>query len=91
MHPVTEFAVATVVVFAVGAGAIAVLPQAGQALPQTIALDASPAPASRAAPAAPKTNAERIEALQAELAAVAAEHKRLAGEVKRAARERSAR
>lgn len=91
MHPVTEVALATAAILVLGAGAVAVLPQAKPAPAQVIALAPQPDAPSRATPARPKTNAERIEALHAELAAIAAEHKRLADAVKHAARERAAR
>lgn len=91
MHPVTEFVLATAIVCAVGAGAVVVLPQAKPAEPRMLALETQPQASSRAAPAAPQSDAERVEALQADLAAIAAEHKRLAAEVRRVSRERKTR
>lgn len=89
MHPVTEFALATAAILVLGAGAVAELPQANPAPAQTIALAPRQDAPSRAAPAPPKTNAERIDALHADLAAIAAEHKRLADAVKHAKRRRA--
>jgi hypothetical protein len=87
-HPFAEFAAATALVVAIGAGALAVLPQEEHAEPVAIALRPPQAETRRAEPLEPPTDAERIEALQHDLAAIAAEQKRITQSLKTALRER---
>lgn len=69
-HPVTDVLTATALVVAVGAGAAVFLPRAApEPVSQIVALTREQAPAL--------TDAARVEALQRELARIAAEQKRL--------------
>ena len=90
-HPIAELTLATAIVVAIGAGTIAVLPRVEPAAPVTIALGVPETATSRAEPKPPRSDAERIEALQRQLLAIAAEQKRLTETVKQAARERKPR
>ncbi len=86
-HPIADLALAGLVVVAIGAGTLAVLPR--QPAPTTnIAIDPVAAPVQRSEPLSPQTDAERIEALQRQLTEVAAEQKRLADTLRTVARER---
>lgn len=86
-HPISELALAGLVVVAIGAGTLVVLPRL-PAPTTNIAIDPVAAPVQRGEPLPLRTDAERIEALQRQLAEVAAEQERLTDTLKTAARER---
>jgi hypothetical protein len=85
-HPLTEIAAAAVVLVAVGAGTMLVLPRPKPEPPaQTIVLDIETPDAVRAEPQYEKSDAERVDDLQRELTAIAAEQKKLIEELRAAA------
>jgi len=91
-HPVLEVAGAVAIVAAVGAGAMLVLPQAKPEAPsQSIALNVEAPPVVRVEPLVVKSDAERVDDLQRQLSAIAAEQKRLADDLRAVAAARSAR
>lgn len=91
-HPFVEIGWAVGLVVAVGAGTILVLPRAKPEPPvQSIMLDVEGPPAVRAEPQQARSDAERVDDLQRQLNEVAAEQKRLANELRAAAKARAAR
>ena len=91
-HPVLDVVGAVAVVAAVGAGTMLVLPQAQPEPPsQSIALDVEAPPVVRAEPLAMKSDAKRVDDLQRQLRAIAAEQKRLADDLRAATAARSVR
>lgn len=84
-HPL-EIAAGIAVAAAIGVGALLVLPQPRQqeSTSQTITLDIEAPETFRAEPTMPRTNAERVDALQRQLLDIAAEQKRLMEDVRAA-------
>lgn len=86
-HPMIEIAAGCVVAVAIGAGTLLVLPRAKpepDPAAQTIVLDLEGAEVVRAEPATEKTEAERVDELQRQLLALAAEQKALNATVRAA-------
>ncbi len=89
-HPFGEIAAGVAVVLALGASTLLVLPKSapeGDAPHETIAPDVDAAEGRRAAPLGARLDAERVEELERQLSALAAEHKELSERVKTIARE----
>ena len=87
-QPLTELAIAAAIVAAIGAGTIAVLPPSQPRSTTVIELKPGSPPARRQEPDLPKSDAERVEALQLQLLAIAAEQKRLTQDIRMITRER---
>ena len=90
-NPITEFAFATGIAIAICASAVAVLPQEPPAAAARVPINPPPVATARAEPAHRLTNAERVDALQRRIAAIAAEQKAMADALKSLARERTIR
>lgn len=91
-HPFVEIGWALGLVVAIGAGTILVLPRAKPEPPaQTIMLDVEGPPAVRAEPLQVRSDAERVDDLQRQLSEIAAQQKRLASELRAAAKAHAAR
>lgn len=90
-HPL-EIATGIAVAAAIAVGALLVLPQARlpDPAPQTIAVDIAAPETLRAEPEIPRTDVERIDALQRQLLDIAAEQKRLLEELRVAAEAQAA-
>jgi hypothetical protein len=88
-HPVTAIALALSVTLAIGA--VAVLPPPKPAPQATLPLAKARAPSLRAEPARKPTNAERLDALQRQLQAIAAEQREMTDDLKTLTRERQPR
>lgn len=86
-HPLTAFVCAAGLGLAIGAGAIAVLPEAKPAPPAHVRIAPLPVATERAEPDHPLTEAERVEALQRRLAVIGDEQRALTDELKSLARE----
>lgn len=81
MNHIAEIASGVAVVAAAIGGALLVLPQPKPDR-APIVLEVEPKPVLRAEPVRAKSDVERLEELQRQLAEIAAEHKRLAADLK---------
>jgi len=91
-HPVAEIVAGVAVLLTLGAGTLLVLPQPAperEAAHETIVLDVDSTETRRAVPVGEKTDAERVEELERQVSALAAEHKELSDHVKAIAHELS--
>lgn len=86
-HPVSDLAIAGLFVVAIGAGTLAILPRQS-ASGAKVAIDPLAAPVQRSEPLPLRSDAERIDALQRQLAELAGEQKRLTQALKKASRDR---
>jgi hypothetical protein len=86
-HPIPAVALAFSVALALGA--VAVLPPPKPAPHATLPLPKAREASARAEPQRKPTNGERLDALQRQLRAIAADQREIAGELKALARERS--
>jgi len=89
-HPIGEIAAGVIVVLALGASTLWVLPRSTSAPPrETIVLDVAAPSVERAEPLSAKTEAERVADLERQLTDLAAEHKELSERVKAIVQEAS--
>jgi len=85
MSHIVEIASGLAIAAAAAGGALIVMPRTRPEIPPApvvLELEPAPAPVQRAEPLRQKTEAERVDDLLTQLGAIAAEHKRLAGEIK---------